>query len=175
MFILLFKRTIDSLRQQRTTWRPRLWQLGRGWAEMTGANHLKKKREKGGRKSEKKKSLDRSFIILVLYNHRPNEYRGLGRFSFSFFLRLFFRSLGYMTHSLSGEKGGGKIIIMKLGSNTSVNTEYGETWRTTHINIHTYRETFFVETFILYNTRHVVVISIKTKLMALSLTGVLLT
>ncbi len=70
------------------TWRPRLWQLGRG----DGSNHFtKKKKKKTGKRedeNEKRKSLDRSFIILVLYNHRPNEYRGLGRFfsSFSSFL-----------------------------------------------------------------------------------------
>lgn len=51
MFILLFKRIIDSLRQQRTTWRPRLWQLGRD----DGSNHWKKKREKGAGENEKKK------------------------------------------------------------------------------------------------------------------------
>jgi hypothetical protein len=143
------------------------------WAEMTGAIIERKNGKRELAKMRRKKSLDRSFIILVLHNHRPNEYRGLGRFSFSFFLLFLPFTWIYDTFTFRKRAGGNnnnEIGIKYVG-------EYRIRGNMTHHtqNIHAYRETFFVETFILYNTRHVVVISIKTKLMALSLTGVLLT
>jgi hypothetical protein len=112
--------------------------VGQRWREQS----LKEKTGKGSWRKWEEKNLwtgHLSFWSYITIVQTSIEDSAVFLFLFSSF---FFRSLGYMTHSLSG-KGRGEIIIMKLGSNTSVNTEYGGTWRTTH-KTYTHTEKHFL-------------------------------